>query len=350
MAAQVVVMATAAATGAVDAMTAAAKAVVRVVRMAAVKAVASPAPPAMSNALKAVVRLKANAQNAMAATDVGVMTAMSVANAGATPANSVPSVWTSMQRRLALSCLSQPMHALSALPAMSVVANAVNVVKAAAANATKTARHAKIVASATPKVVQMKAWRHAKTATMLNHRLTDATNSVAAMDAAAMDAVTSAVLAKRKVATTLSNLKPTWHFQNLQHRKAMRRSLSKAGTQMRCQHHKAKAASHVSLAPATAMVVTVAIALTVQSTPRRTPWPRSHKWLRLQLQRQLLSVWLLSHLHRWPQRQWQSQHRLQWLPPHRRLLRARRVCPRWLATHCRPTTYKRLRNPLVCNG
>lgn len=154
MAAQVAVMATAAATDAVDAMTAAAKAVVRVVRMVAVKAVASPAPPAMTNAQKAAVRPKANAT---AATAVAVTTAMSVANAVATPASNATSVWTLMPRRLALSCLSQPMHVLSAHPAMSVVASAVNGVKAVAANATTTAHHVKTGLSAMPKVVLTKA-------------------------------------------------------------------------------------------------------------------------------------------------------------------------------------------------
>lgn len=185
---------------------------------------------------------------------------------------------------------------------------------------------------------------------MRSHRLKDATSRVAAMAVAATDAVTSAVLAKRKAVTTLGSLKPTWHCQNPQPRKAMHRSLSKARAQMRRQRHKVKVVSRVHV---TAMVVTAAIALTVQSTLRRTPSAKSHKWLLhlWQRQHQLQSVWLRSLLHPWRQWQWLSLHRLQWLPPQRRLLlRARRACPRCLATRCRPTTCKRLRNPLACSG
>ena len=104
---------------------------------------------------------------------------------------------------------------------------------------------------------------------MRSHRLTDATSRVAAMAVAAMDAVTSAVLVKRKAVTTLSSLKPTWHSQNPQRRKALRRSLSKAITQTPRQRNKAKAANRVSRVHAIAMAVTAAIARTVQSTPLR---------------------------------------------------------------------------------
>jgi hypothetical protein len=301
MVAQAAVMAAAAATDAVDAMTTAAKAVVRVVRMAAVKAVARHARPAMSNAQKAAVKPKANAT---AATAVVVTTAMSVANAVATTASSAQSAWTLMPRHLARSCQSQPMHALSAPPATSVVASAVNVVKAVAANATKTAHRVKTVVSATPKAVLTKPWHHAKIATMRSHLLTDATSNVAAMDVAAMDAATSAVLAKTKAVTTLSSLKPTWHFQNLQRHKAMRRSLNKARTQKRQQRRKAKAANLVSLVHAIVMVVTVAIALTVRSTLRRTPSPGRHKLLLRLRQYRLLSVWLRSPLLPLLSRQW----------------------------------------------
>lgn len=125
------------------------------------------------------------------------------------------------------------------------------------------------------------------------------------MAVAAMAVATSVVLAKKKAVATRGSLKAPWHFQNPQRRKAMHRSLSKAKTPMRRKRNKAKAANLGSLVPATVMVVTVAIALTVLSKRRQTLSPKNHRLLQhlRQCQHRLQSVWPQPLPHLWPPRQ-----------------------------------------------
>ena len=249
-------MAAVTATDAAVATTDAVRVVVRViVLMDAVKAVR----PVMSNALKAV-KHKANA---MAATAVDAQTAMNVANAVAIPTNSVPSIWTLTPRHPARSCRSQPIHAQSVIPVMSVV-TAANVAKAVDVNATNSVPSAKTGVSATPKAVLTKAWHPAKIATMLSHQPMDAMNSAAAMDGAAMDVATSA-LAKTKAIAKKSSLGQVWRWPNPQHPRVIRLCLNKVTTQEHYQPLKAKDANLGSLVPVIVMVVNAVTVPSVRS-------------------------------------------------------------------------------------
>jgi hypothetical protein len=292
MAVKAAAMATVAVTDAVAATRAVAKVVETTVQMVAVKAVAKAARPARNSGQKAAVRPKANAQNAMVAMAADATIAMSVANAVATPASNAQSAWTSTPRHQASSCLAQPSHALSALPAMSAVIAVANVAKAVAANATSPVPHAKTVASAMPKVVLKKAWHSAQTVTTQSPRPTDATSNAAVMDVVAMAAVTSVVLAKKKAATTRSNLRQASRLQSPRHPSPQRLCPSKARMQKLQRPHKARDADLGNLVPAIVMVVNVAIAQTVQNQLRLSQSTKKVSALQRQCPHRLQRVWL----------------------------------------------------------
>jgi hypothetical protein len=289
MAVKAAAMATVAVTDAVAATRAVAKVVETTVQRVAVKVVAKVARPARSSGQKAAVRPKANAQNAMVAMAADATIAMSVANAVATPASNAQSAWTSTPRHQASSCLAQPSHALSALRAVIAVAN---VAKAVAANATSPVPHAKTVASAMPKVVLKKAWHSAQTVTTQSPRPTDATSNAAVMDVVAMAAVTSVVLAKKKAATTRSNLRQASRLQSPRHPSPQRLCPSKARMQKLQRPHKARDADLGNLVPAIVMVVNVAIAQTVQNQLRLSQSTKKVSALQRQCPHRLQRVWL----------------------------------------------------------